>query len=123
MIPSPTSIRTHAAISLFTPRANAAASRVAMNKRLARQRLCGMTPLPGGELRLSEIEQVSENDQQALPCDQGGDGFTERRLRGGFVRLEASAVVLDWVGGKNPARLLRKVGPWMPVYFDDAVLG
>ena len=38
--------------------------------------------------------------------------------------LDASAVVLDWVGGKNlaTARLLRKVGPWMPVYFDDAAL-
>jgi hypothetical protein len=44
----------------------------------------------------------------------------DRMLR----RLEATAVVLDWVGGKNlaTARLLRQVGPWVPVYFDDAAI-
>jgi hypothetical protein len=38
--------------------------------------------------------------------------------------LDAVAVVLDWVGGKNlpTARLLRRVGPWVPVSFDDAAL-
>src|SRR5439155_278383 len=40
-------------------------------------------------------------------------------------RLQASAVVLGWVGGRNlaTARLLRQVGPWVPVAFDDAADG
>jgi tetratricopeptide (TPR) repeat protein len=39
-------------------------------------------------------------------------------------RIEASAVVMDWVGGKNlrTARLLPTVGPWRPVYFDDVAI-
>lgn len=39
-------------------------------------------------------------------------------------RLQASAVVLGWVGGRNlaTARLLRQVGPWVPVAFDDAAI-
>ena len=39
-------------------------------------------------------------------------------------RIDASAVVLDWVGGKNlrTARLLPTAGRWRPVYFDDVAI-
>jgi hypothetical protein len=45
-------------------------------------------------------------------------------LRAMLDRLDAAAVILDWVGGRNlpTARLLRKVGPWIPVHFDDAAI-
>jgi len=53
-----------AAFSLFTPRANAAAVRDQTSKTLSRHQLCAMTPSLGRGHRLSEIEQVSENNQQ-----------------------------------------------------------
>jgi len=65
MIPSPTSAHPPAVFSLFTPRANAAAVRDPMSKTLSRHQLCGMTPSLDRDRRLSEIEQVSENDQQS----------------------------------------------------------
>ena len=39
-------------------------------------------------------------------------------------QIDAQAVVLDWVEGKNlsTARLLHQVGSWVPVYFDDAAI-
>src|SRR6266446_2321214 len=64
MIHSPTSAHPPAVSSLFTPRANAAGIRDPMSKTLSRRRLCGRIPSLDRRRQLSEIEQVSENDQQ-----------------------------------------------------------
>jgi tetratricopeptide (TPR) repeat protein len=49
----------------------------------------------------------------------------DREILGALLgRIDAAAVVLGWMGGTPPpaARLLRTVGSWRPVYFDDAAI-